>query len=148
MPTAIPKEPHGKKTSGKVEVEVEVGSKPDGDNKLKTRLGREPRAMRVMAKDVDKYSPTTGCQACTEIMMNRTGEKNKSLHITPHTGGCRARMKGLRCNDPDDQRRVTNVEGRQRRHREEKESAKNGESTVGTSVATPNDASEIRPENN
>lgn len=77
-----------------------------------TRMASAPRALKIFKKDVDKYDPTPGCRACTEIITGRDAKRQEITQNIPHNADCRGRMTELMRQDPEDKLRVDKAEGR------------------------------------
>ena len=75
-------------------------------DKPATRMAAAPRALKIFKKDVEKYSPTPGCRACTEVITGRDEIRHTITQNIPHNNDCRARMTELMRNDDIDKARV------------------------------------------
>ena len=64
---------------GKEREHTPKASKPkalvEPKNKPATWFANAPRALKIFAKDVEKYEVTPGCRACTEIILGRNRGK-------------------------------------------------------------------------
>lgn len=94
-----------------------------------TRLDAAPMALKIFQKDVDKYQPTPGCRACTEVITGRDENRQSIKYNVPHSQDCRARMTELMRQDLDDTARVERAESRQNKFKEELRAAQKEESS-------------------
>ena len=97
-------------------------------NKPATRLATTPMALKIFQKDVEKYQPTPGCRACTEVITGRSENRANIKHNVPHNQDCRARMTELMRQDLEDKERVERAESRQNKFQEELRASRKSES--------------------
>ena len=93
-------------------------------DKLATRLATAPPALKIFKEDVEKYDPSPGCSACTEIITGREDNKHTITQNIPRNNDCRARMTGLMRQDEDDKARLEKAEGRHAKFQEELDATK------------------------
>ena len=76
------------------------------------RLASASEALKIAKKDAEKYDPTLGCRACTEVITGRDSNRHTITRDIPHISDCSTRMTELMMTDDIDRARVDKAERR------------------------------------